>query len=164
VTRTSGPLSATLTASPHTPKINVPMSIKVTATLDGRPAQATLIYQYLYGGAVVSTRYPCNNRACRFTGHCSDNLTFPATSLGMPPTLQVVVKAAGHTVKLDSAITAHGWALQSVPTSASSTRSVTTVGSTRCATRSGSGRSTLLNMIGGLEQPSTGQRVRDPIA
>jgi hypothetical protein len=67
----------------------------------------SLIYQVLDGGAVVSTRSPCNNRACRFTGHCSDKLTFPAASLGMPPTLQVVVKAAGHTVKLESAITAH---------------------------------------------------------
>jgi hypothetical protein len=107
VTRSSGPLSATLTASTHTPKINVPMSIKVTATLNGKPARATLIYQYLYGGAVVSTRYPCNNKACTFTGHYSDNLTFPATSLGEPLTLQVVVKASGHTVKLDSSITSH---------------------------------------------------------
>jgi hypothetical protein len=106
-TRTSGPLSATLTVSTHTPKINVPMSIKVTATLKGKPAHATLIYQYLYGGAVVSTRYPCNNKACTFTGHYSDKLTFPATSLGEPLTLQVVVKASGHTVKLDSSITSH---------------------------------------------------------
>jgi hypothetical protein len=44
----------------------VPMSIKVTATLKGKPAHATLIYQYLYGGAVVSTRYPCNYKACSF--------------------------------------------------------------------------------------------------
>jgi hypothetical protein len=101
VTRSSGPLSATLTASTHTPKI------KVTATLNGKPARATLIYQYLYGGAVVSTRYPCNNKACTFTGHYSDKLTFPATSLGEPLTLQVVVKASGHTVKLDSSITSH---------------------------------------------------------
>jgi hypothetical protein len=107
VTRTSGPLSGTLTASTHTPKVNVPMSITVTATLKGKPAHATLIYQYLYGGAVVSTRYPCNNKACSFTGHYSDKLTFPATSLGEPLTLQVVVKALGHTVKLDSAITSH---------------------------------------------------------
>lgn len=107
VKRSSGPLSATLTASTHTPKINVPMSIKVTATLSGKPARATLIYQYLYGGQVVSTRYPCNNKACSFTGHYSDKLTFPATSLGQPLTLQVVVKASGHTVKLDSSITSH---------------------------------------------------------
>jgi len=105
VTRASGPLSATLTVSTHTPKIGVAMSITVIATLHGKPAHASLIYQYLYGGVVVSTRYPCSGKACTFTGRYGDELTFPESSLGQPLTLQVVVKASGHTVKLDASIT-----------------------------------------------------------
>jgi len=107
VTRASGPLTATLTASTHTPKINVDMTIAVTATLNGKPAHSTIIYQYLFAGAVVSTRYPCKGKACTFTGHYRDTLTFPPASVGTALTLQVVVKAAGRTVKLSWAITSH---------------------------------------------------------
>jgi len=107
VKRSAGPLFATLTASTHAPKIGVAMTIKVTATLNGKPAHAALTYQYLFGDVVVSTRYPCNGKACSFTGRYSDRLTFPATSLGTPLTLQVVVKAAGHTVKLGWSVTSN---------------------------------------------------------
>lgn len=103
----SGPLSASLTAGTHTPKIGTKWPLKVTATLHGKPAHASVIYEYLYGGAVVSTRYPCNNKACGFTGHYSDKLVFPAASLGEPLTLRIVIKASGHTVDLDWAVTSH---------------------------------------------------------
>jgi hypothetical protein len=83
------------------------MTIKVAATLKGKPVHATVFYRYLYGGTVVSTRYPCNNKACSFTGHYSDRLIFPAASLGQPLTLRVVIKAGGRTVNLDSSITSH---------------------------------------------------------
>ena len=78
----SGPLSATLTLSSRTPKINAPDPITVTATLNGRPARATAVYQFVFNGAVVSTQYPYNNKHYTFTGHFSDKLTFPASSLG----------------------------------------------------------------------------------
>ena len=48
-----------------------------------------------------------NNKHFSFTGHFSDKLVFPASSLGSPLTLRVVIKAGGHTVNLDCAITAH---------------------------------------------------------
>ena len=108
IKRSSGPLAATLAPSTHTPKINTLMPITVTATLSGKPAHATAAYQFLFGGAVVApTQYPYNNKHFSFTGHFSDKLNFPASSLGIPLTLRVVIKAAGHTVNLNCSITSH---------------------------------------------------------
>src|ERR1039458_2151391 len=53
----SGPLSATLKPSTHTPKVNAKWPIVVTATLSGKPAHATAVYDFLYDGAVVGTGY-----------------------------------------------------------------------------------------------------------
>jgi hypothetical protein len=103
----SGPLVATLTPSTHTPKINTLVPIAVTATLSGKPAHATAAYEFVFGGAVVSTQYPRNNKHFSFTGHFSDKLNFPASSLGFTLTLRVVIKAAGHTVNLPCSITSH---------------------------------------------------------
>jgi hypothetical protein len=103
----SGPLVATLTPSTHTPKINTLVPIAVTARLSGKPAHATAAYEFVFGGAVVSTQYPYNNKHFSFTGHFSDKLNFPASSLGFTLTLRVVIKAAGHTVNLPCAITSH---------------------------------------------------------
>ncbi|MGD1051825.1 MAG: hypothetical protein ABR947_12230 [Solirubrobacteraceae bacterium] len=103
----SGPLSATLLPSTHTPKVNVKWPITVTATLSGKPAHATAFYEFLFGGSVVSTQYVSNNKHFSFTGHFSDKLLFPADSAGEPLTLRVVIKAAGHTVNLNWSITSH---------------------------------------------------------
>jgi hypothetical protein len=103
----SGPLSATLLPGSHTPKVNVKYPITVTATLSGKPAHATAIYEFLFGGAVVSTQYVKGNKHFSFTGHYSDTLLFPSDSAGEPLTLSVVIKAAGHTVHLNWSITSH---------------------------------------------------------
>jgi hypothetical protein len=107
IKRSAGPLVATLTPSTHTPKINTLVPIAVTAKLNGKPAHATAVYQFVFGGAVVSTQYPSNNKHFSFTGHFSDKLNFPASSLGFTLTLRVVIKAAGHTVNLNCSITSH---------------------------------------------------------
>jgi hypothetical protein len=103
----SPPLAATLTPSTHTPKINTLVPIAVTATLNGKPAHATAVYLFLFGGSVVSTQYPYNNKHYSFTGHFSDKLNFPASSLGIPLTVRVVIKAGGRTVNLNCSITSH---------------------------------------------------------
>ena len=103
----SGPLRATLTPSTHTPKVNAKWPIVVTATLNGKPAHATAVYQFLYSGQVVGTEYPHYNKHFSFTGHFSDTLVFPAESVGEPLTLRVVIKASGHTVNLSWSITSH---------------------------------------------------------
>ena len=107
VKASSGPLSATLLPSTHTPKVNVKWPITVTATLSGKPAHATAIYEFLFGGAVVSTQYVKSNKNFSFTGHFSDKLLFPPDSAGEPLTLRVVIRAAGHTVNLNWSITSH---------------------------------------------------------
>ena len=98
VTGTSGPLTA---------KLKPKWPITVTATLSGKPAHATAVYQFLFDGAVVGTGYVKNNKHFSFTGHFSDSLVFPQSSLGEPLTLSVVITSAGHTVKLDWAIKSH---------------------------------------------------------
>jgi hypothetical protein len=103
----SGPLSATLTPSTHTPKVNTLVPIAVTATLHGKPAHATAVYQFLFGGSVVGIGYAHSNKHYSFTGHFSDKLNFPASSLGFTLTLRVVIKAAGHTVNLNCSIISH---------------------------------------------------------
>jgi hypothetical protein len=107
VSKSSGPLKATLSAPNHSPKINVEWPITVAATLSGKPAHASAIYQFLFGGSPVATQYPHSNKHYMFTGHFSDTLDFPAASVGEPLTLRVVIKDAGHTVNLDWAITSH---------------------------------------------------------
>jgi hypothetical protein len=102
----SGPLKATLAPSTHTPVINKNWPITVTATLNGKPAHATAVYQFLFAGALVQTEYPRFDKHFSFTGHFSDNLVFPAESVGEPLTLRVVIKDAGHTVNLPWSITA----------------------------------------------------------
>jgi hypothetical protein len=102
----SGPLSASMVPGTHHPKDTGQMSLKVTATLDGKPAHATAVYEFLYYGAIVSTQYPRYNKHFTFTGHFSDELgPFGAASKGEPLTLRVVIAADGHTVDLDWAIT-----------------------------------------------------------
>jgi hypothetical protein len=107
VKQSSGPLSATLLPGTHTPKVNVKYPITVTATLSGKPAHATAIYEFLFGGAVVSTQYVKSNKHFSFTGHFSDKLLFPPDSAGEPLTLRVVIRAAGHTVDLNWTIKSH---------------------------------------------------------
>lgn len=107
VKQSSGPLTATLLPGSHTPKVNVKYPITVTATLSGKPAHATAIYEFLFGGAVVSTQYVKSNKHFSFTGHFSDKLLFPPDSAGEPLTLRVVIRAAGHTVDLNWTIKSH---------------------------------------------------------
>jgi hypothetical protein len=104
VKRSSGPLTATLRPSSHTPKVNRNWPITVTATLHGKAAHATAKYEFLYSGQVVATQYPYNNKHYHFTGHFHDNLVFPPSAVGQPVTLAVVIAAGGHQVSLDWAI------------------------------------------------------------
>ncbi len=108
VKASSGPLSATLAPSTHTPKVNAKWPIVVTATLSGKPAHATAVYDFLYDGVGRrGTGHVKNNKHFSFTGHFSDSLVFPPSSDGEPLTLSVVISAAGHTVKLDWSIKSH---------------------------------------------------------
>jgi len=105
VTASSGPLRATLTPPARTPKINTKVPLRVTATLHGKPAHATALYEFVFAGMVVSTQNPYGKKPYAFTGHFRDTLDFPAQAAGQPLTFRVVVKAGGHTVNLNSPVT-----------------------------------------------------------
>ena len=96
VTASSGTLTATMLAGTHTPKVNVLWPIHVTALQSGQPAKATIVYEYLYGGAVVAHRSHYT-----FTGHFKDTLKWPASAVGYPLTFRAVITSAGATVNLD---------------------------------------------------------------
>jgi hypothetical protein len=100
----SGPLKASMVPSTHTPQVNANWPLSVTATLSGKPAHASAAYEFLFGGAVVSTQYPRSNKHFTFAGHFSDLLVFPPPSKGEPLTLRVVIADEGHTVNLDWSI------------------------------------------------------------
>jgi hypothetical protein len=91
--------------STHHPKVNANWPLKVTATLRGKPAHATAVYEFLFGTSVVSTQYVHGKKHFSFTGHFSDELVFPPASEGEPLTLRVVIAADGHKVSLNWAIT-----------------------------------------------------------
>ena len=103
----SGPLAATLTAGTHSPKAGAQWPVKVIATLAGRPARAAIVYQFVFGGQVVSSQIPryTNGRPhTSFTGTFSDSLQFPARAVGFPLTLRMHITAGGRIVNLDYAL------------------------------------------------------------
>jgi hypothetical protein len=104
VRASNGPFSAVLGAGTHSPKVNAYWPISVNATLSGRPARCGISYQFLFGGQVVShqiPRYKNGRPHTSFTGHFTDQLTFPARSVGYPLTVRVHVWSGSRAVNLD---------------------------------------------------------------
>ena len=106
------PFVATLKASTHSPKVDRAWPITVTVrSHSGKALRATALYQFVYNGQVVATRYPspkadlhskCNKEGtCRhspypFTGRLRDpTVTWPARSVGIALKFRVVVKVKG---------------------------------------------------------------------
>lgn len=96
VRATSGPISATLHATTHKPRVNQAWPISFDVTSEGSPARAEVRYQYLFGGNVVAKR-----SHYRFTGHFSDIFRWPASSVGYPLTFRAVILASGKTLYLE---------------------------------------------------------------
>jgi hypothetical protein len=106
VTYRSGPLTATFSASTHSPNCKQKWPVTVTAKLHGKPTRATAFYQFLFAGQVVSTQYPFgatpknpHNHLWSFYGSFTDNTfgPFGAASVGQPLKIRAVVRASGHT-------------------------------------------------------------------
>jgi hypothetical protein len=107
----AAPFRATLKAPDHRPHADRDWWITVTAKSNsGRPLHATAVYQYLYQGQIVATRYPSPHLPDRHTpwpffGRFSDPLLWPRRSIGIPLTFRVVVRVKGlGTVNLDWAV------------------------------------------------------------
>jgi hypothetical protein len=96
VRATAGGVSATMHASSHSPRVNVPWPVSFVVTKAGAPAQAKVVYEYMFGGSVVAKR---SNYT--FTGHFDDHFIWPGSAVGYPLTFRAVITAGGQTLFLD---------------------------------------------------------------
>ncbi len=79
VTGTSGEVTATLHAGTHHPKVNRAWPIRFTVSKTGRPAKASVSYEYLFAGQVVAHRSHYT-----FTGHFADIFRWPILGRRLP--------------------------------------------------------------------------------
>jgi hypothetical protein len=96
VSAASGALSATLRAGTRHPRANTHWPITFTAAVAGRPARASVSYEYLLGTQVVARR-----SHYAFTGRFSDTFTWPPAAVGYPLTFRAVIVSGGVTIDLD---------------------------------------------------------------
>jgi hypothetical protein len=96
VTGSSGAVTATLHAGTHHPRVQRPWPIRFTVTSGGRPARASVNYEYLLGSQVVAHRSHYT-----FTGHFADVFKWPAAAVGYPLTFRAVIVSDGATINLD---------------------------------------------------------------
>ncbi len=99
VTASSGGVTATMQAGSHHPRVGVPWPVSFTATRGGRPARASVSYEYLFAGQVVARR-----SHYLFTGHFSDTFKWPASAVGYPLSLRAVIVSGPATLNLDYAV------------------------------------------------------------
>jgi Special lobe-specific silk protein SSP160 len=97
---TTGPVRATLRGANHDPLVKAPWHYSVTATdAAGHPLSGTVDVQFVFGGQVVGRDTPPTHPLTN--GHWHDNLNFPAQSIGIPLTFQVVAHTPDGTVTLN---------------------------------------------------------------
>lgn len=89
--------TAHLKAPNHTPTAGRNWPITVTATRGRAKLSGSVRYRFLYNGTVVGRHFGRNFKH----GVCHDKLLFPATAVGFPLTLQVVVKTKYGTDYID---------------------------------------------------------------
>ncbi len=95
VSASASGVTATMRGSSHTPTVG-PWPVHFTVTRDGRPAQASLGYEFLFGGQVVAHR-----SHYVFTGSFADIVRWPASAVGYPLTLRAVITSGTTVINLD---------------------------------------------------------------
>lgn len=96
VTQTDSGVTATLRAAGHEPTAGRPWPLHFTVTREGRPAQAGVSYEYLFGGQVVARRDHYT-----FHGSFSDVFHWPSNSVGYPLTFRAVIVSGAAHLELD---------------------------------------------------------------
>ena len=96
VTGASGAVTATMRASTHQPKVNAPWPLHFTVARDGKPAAASVDYEFLFAGQVVAHRSHYT-----FRGHFADVANWPAPAVGYPLTFRAVITSQGTRINLD---------------------------------------------------------------
>ena len=106
---TAAPLTVTLTAPTHGPKIKTRWYYTVRATLAGKPAAGKLTAQIVdpIGGShpVQFGSSTKNITNWRFTGRFHDFIIWPASSVGIPLKLRVVLRLGSASRTLTFAVT-----------------------------------------------------------
>jgi hypothetical protein len=95
--------TAHLKAPNHSPTAGKNWRITVTATHGGAKLSGSVRYRFLYNGSVVAHHF---GRKFKH-GVCHDTLLFPATAVGFPLTLQVVVQTKYGTDYINWAVKVH---------------------------------------------------------
>ncbi|MCL2769345.1 MAG: hypothetical protein FWD42_04460 [Solirubrobacterales bacterium] len=96
VSASSGGVSATLHVPGPNPRVNRSWPISFLVSSHGRPASASVRYEFLFAGTVVAHR-----SFYRFTGHFHDIVVWPGSALGYPLTFRAVVTSGSVTLNLD---------------------------------------------------------------
>jgi hypothetical protein len=96
VTASIGGVKAKMHGSTHEPRVGARWPFQFTVTRDGRPARATVTYEYVFGGQVVARREHYS-----FTGHFSDEIEWPSSAVGYPLEFRAAIAAEGVTINLD---------------------------------------------------------------
>ncbi len=103
VTASAAGVTATLVAGPHPPRANSTWPLHFAVTRGGRPAQASVSYEYLFSGQVVARRSHYT-----FTGNFHDTFVWPSTAVGYPLTFRAVLVAGDATINLDYPVRVSG--------------------------------------------------------
>ncbi|HTR72806.1 MAG TPA: hypothetical protein VMG80_04345 [Solirubrobacteraceae bacterium] len=96
VTGSAGGVAATLKAGTHRPKVNRSWPIHFDVTKAGKPAKASVSYEYLFAGQVVAHRSHYT-----FEGRFSDTFRWPASAVGYQLTFRAVIVSGGVVIDLD---------------------------------------------------------------
>ena len=96
VTVTKQGITASMHPHSHHPVAEHPWPISFTVTRAGKPLQASVSYEYLFGGQVVAHRSHYT-----FHGHFADTFLWPNEAVGYPLTFRAVIVASGVTIDLD---------------------------------------------------------------
>ncbi len=106
VSGSAGGMHATLHGENHAPTVNKFWHYSVLATdASGHPLSGTVDTEFVFSGQVVGREAPPTHQLSH--GRLNDKVTFPAQSVGVPLTFQVVVHTQRGTVTLDWAIKPH---------------------------------------------------------
>jgi len=103
VTASAGGVTASLVTGTHTPKANTTWPLRFTVRRGGRPAQASVSYEYLFSGQVVARRSHYT-----FRGSFHDTFVWPMSAIGYPLTFRAVVVAGSTTIDLDYPVQVSG--------------------------------------------------------
>jgi hypothetical protein len=91
---------AALRGADHAPVVKRKWAYSVVATdASGHPLTGTVEVQFVYGGQVVGRDRPPTHRLTN--GRWHDNLRYPPAAVGIPLTLQTVVRTPAGTATLN---------------------------------------------------------------